>query len=398
MASLVPEAYMLFVVPPACGRHGALGALMSGCKDKVSYLYLSEEDIVSGSYEHAIPPAVDELLAFLNPKPKILFLFGGCIDDLLCTDHAALLAQLSTLHPDILFRYCHMNPIQLDTPNPPGVTLFTNIYSLLPKKTHDPSQINLLGNNLAPSAHSELYAIAASFGVRITQLPRCKTFEDFMEMGSASLNLVCSPRCVPAAKQMEKRLGIPYLPCFPTYDPLQIASFYQLLTERLASQTGRSSSYDWHTEQRKAEAALRRTAERLQGTPVSVDFQATNRPLSLTRTLLKHGFSIGLVSVDGVPPFEKEAFSWLQEHAPSVEIIDPMHHDAPKNAYPQFHNSISLGVDSAYATGTDHIVDLQEDNDLFGFDGIVRLMEIISKAAMETADIKDKIREAKLVI
>jgi hypothetical protein len=120
--------------------------------------------------------------------------------------------------------------------------------------------------------------------------------------------------------------------------------------------------------------------------------------LSLTRTLLKHGFSIGLVSVDGVPPFEKEAFSWLQENAPSVEIINPMHHDAPKNTFPQLRNSISLGVDSAYATGTDHIVDLQEDNDLFGFDGIVRLMEIISKAAVETADIKDKIREAKLVI
>ena len=57
MGMLVPESYQLFVCPFACGRHGAIGAIKQGLKDRLSYLYIDETDIVSGSYEELIVEA-----------------------------------------------------------------------------------------------------------------------------------------------------------------------------------------------------------------------------------------------------------------------------------------------------------------------------------------------------
>lgn len=59
MAALVPEAHLLFVCPSACGRHNAVGASVAGIKHRVSYLFLTEADIVSGDFEQMIVDNVD---------------------------------------------------------------------------------------------------------------------------------------------------------------------------------------------------------------------------------------------------------------------------------------------------------------------------------------------------
>ena len=46
IGALIPESYLLFVSPFACGRHGALGGVLNGIKDKASFLYIDEADIV----------------------------------------------------------------------------------------------------------------------------------------------------------------------------------------------------------------------------------------------------------------------------------------------------------------------------------------------------------------
>ena len=97
MGQLVPESYQLFVSPAACGRHGALAARMEDRKSRVSYLFLSEDDIVSGGYEDSIIKSAQKLLAHLKRRgkmPKVLMIFVSCIDDLLGTDHDALIMQL----------------------------------------------------------------------------------------------------------------------------------------------------------------------------------------------------------------------------------------------------------------------------------------------------------------
>ncbi len=398
MAGLLPDSYMLFYTPAACGRHSSLGALSNGIKDKVSYLFLSEEEIVSGSYEKEIIPAVDELLEALPKRPRALLLFGGCIDDFLGTDYQALGEKLRAAHPDVRFCFCHMNPIQLDTKSPPGVTLFTNIYSMLDRREKNPKQINLIGNNVVPAQESEIWDILKIFGVETKMLPSVRSFDEFLSMGESSLNLVLSPRCIQSAKKQQRELGIPYMINIPSYDLDEIERFYADFMAILSSITGESHSFSFADKREAADKALRDTASELSGTGIVIDFQAVSRPFTLAKVLLDYGFDVRMVAADGVSAFEKKSFEILQQRYPDLEVVDPLHHDAPKYRERYLHNCLSIGFDAAFMVGSGKIVDIQEDGDLFGFDGVIRLMGMMRDAVKKEVDVIDVIREAKLVI
>ena len=148
IAQLVPESYQLFVSPAACGRHGALAACLDGRKSRVSYLYLKEENIVSGDYEHILINAVHEILEYLkkrNRTPKVLSIFVSCIDDLLGTDHEALIDELSEIYPDMRFVFCHMNPTSTDTGVPPLVNIQNKNYSLLDRTSEKDNGVTFIG-------------------------------------------------------------------------------------------------------------------------------------------------------------------------------------------------------------------------------------------------------------
>ena len=87
MAMQVPESYQLFVGPAACMRHIMLSSMELGIDDRISWMMIREEDIVSGSYEQLILQNVDELLGNMNPRPRVFMIFVTCIDTLLGTDH-----------------------------------------------------------------------------------------------------------------------------------------------------------------------------------------------------------------------------------------------------------------------------------------------------------------------
>lgn len=398
MAGLLPESYMLFYTPAACGRHSSLGALTNGIKDKVSYLFLDEEEIVSGSYEKQIPIAVDELLEFLDNKPRCLLLFGGCIDDFLGTDYSALKAELTRRHPDVRFCFCHMNPIQLDTKSPPGVTLFTNIYSMLDKREKNPRQINFIGNNVIPNKTSEIWDLLRLHDMEARMLPACSDFDTFLSMAESSLNLIMSPRCMQSAKKMGRELSIPYFPMFPSYSLDELDSFYTHFNAELSRISGKNICFDTTPLREKAEEALKETASEMKGIGIAIDFQATTKPYTLAKTLLDYGFDVKMIAADGVSAFEKVSFEYLQEKYPDLEIVNPLHHDAPKYEQRYLKDSLCIGFDCAYMIGAERIVDLQEDDDLWGYDGVVRLMDLIKKAMNEKSDVMDIIREAKLVV
>ena len=125
---------------------GRLAPTCRGGNSGVSYLYLEEDDIVSGGYEELIADAAIELLEHLEHAgklPKVLMIFVSCIDDLLGTDHEAIVQTLSEKRPDVRFTFCHMNPISMDTNVPPPVNIQNKIYSTL-----DPVQEKDAGINL----------------------------------------------------------------------------------------------------------------------------------------------------------------------------------------------------------------------------------------------------------
>jgi len=394
MAALLPQSHMLFVVPPACGRHSALGAVTNGIKDRVSYYFLTEEDIVSGSYVDRIFPAVGQMLKMLTPKPKVILLFGGCIDDLLGTDFPEVTKTLEKAHPDVRFIYCHMDPIQLGTKKAPGITLFENIYSLLDKKTNLKNQVNLLGNNIRIMPGSELGQFFKSNGITLKQLPECPSFGEFLDMGNSCLNIVLSVRCIQAAIMLEKKTGTPYMTFLNSYDAHDIRNFYA----GVCSDLGLKFPFDMQKLEQDYENALNHTAKVLNGMNVAIDGQAVMRPFSLARVLCRHGINVTLVIADGIPAFEKDAFDWLMEHRPDLEILDPLHHLAAKYAEHEYGQTLCIGTEAALITGSDKIVNLQEDNGLVCFDGAIELCSLIEEACNTSRNVMNLIKEANLVV
>ncbi len=396
VAALVPESWLLFVAPFACGRHGALGGIEAGIKDRVFYVFMDERDIVSGDYEALIPDAVGELFDTLGTRPKVLFVFVSCLDDLLGTDNEAIIERLSASYPDVAFRTCHMNPVSMDTPNPPGVTLLDTMYGLLQKptvRTTDGRRIVMLaGNNAALNGDCELSSLLAEKGIRLRHIGECRSFAEFQELGGSALNLLLRPAAQKACRSLETRLGIPYLESWVTYDPDDVARWYRTLEEKLGT-----GPLGWESAYEEAQRAVAQTLLAVGSVPIAIDYQAVLLPFSLARMLLSHGFSVCHIAAKECPAIDAENKRWITEHHPDVQTLNALHPDMVRFAL-RGTDCICIGFDCSYMTGSTKTVNLMEDEGLFGFAGICTLMKKIRDAAVSETDLRTVIREAKLVI
>ena len=391
---LVPESVQLFVCPFACGRHGAIGAMRQGFKDRLAYLYVDQNDIVRG-YDDLIPGAVEELLDALPRRPRVVLIFLSCLDDLIGTDREALLEVLHGRFPDLRFRICHMNPISLDSKSPPPVTIRRRIYSLLEPSETKETSVNSIGNLEAVAPECELHRVLEGLGAgELRHISRCRTFEEFQRMASSRANLVLAPTGVQAAKDMERALGIPFLLLPVSYRIGEIEAGYRQLRDFLDPS---GAEPDLSAERAAAlvavEAALRAVGDR----PVIVDASAVTRPFGLARALLEYGFSVRRVVAQKCIPIDRENLDWLEGNRPDVELVQPQHHRAVRFEG-RLAEALAIGVDGAYLAGAGHVVDLFADGALFGFHGLRVLMERMRAAAEAETDLERLIESYGLVV
>ena len=393
IAALVPESHQLFVCPFACGRHGALGGALNGIKDRVSYLYITEADIVSGDFEQLLIDTVGELFEMLDKKPKVLMIFTSCLDDLLGTDHDAIVAELSEKFPEVRFRHCTMNPISLDSSYPPGVTTEMNMYSLIEQSPVRQKQINIMGSNVAFDKNNDLRELLLEKGWNLAHISDYDTFAEYQQMGAASLNVVTTPIALKAAQEMEKNLGIPYLTAYVNYDMDSVEDFYFQLCQKINENFMEPSKFY----RKKAIEKIRWAKEVIGNYPIAIDYQAVLQPFSLAVVLVKNGFKVGLVASDHVAEYEKENLELLLRLSPDTLIENPLNHDAVKFSF-EGHKYLCIGFDCGYMTGSNKVVNIMEDEGLYGYDGICQMMDMLVCAYHEEVDVQNMIKEAGLVI
>lgn len=391
VAALVPESHQLFVAPFACGRHGALGGAVNGIKDRISYLYIEESDIVSGGYEDLIPEAVDELVEVVERKPKVIFIFVSCLDDLLGTDHVQLNKKLSKKHQGIEFRTCHMNPISLDTKFPPPVTLQHSMYSLLKVSNTKQNSVNMIGNHIPINKKCEIFNMLMENDIFLKHITDCESFEEFQNMGNSRLNIVVSPVAKYASEQMEKNLNIETILFFNSYDMDEIEKFYQQLANIL------NIEIDTSKYQKNAIQHMKIALKTIGDKPIAIDYQSVKKPFTLAKILLDFGFHVKLIMVKEIPKFEKQSYTYILDNYKEVEIVNALHHNMTKR-YKTDEEFLCIGFDCAYATKSNHIVNIMQDEDLFGYYGIEQLMKLMVEANEKTSDLLEIIEKAGLVI
>lgn len=392
IAALIPESHQLFVAPFACGRHGALGGALNGIKEKISYLYIDESDIVSGGYEDLIPAAIEELLQALEKRPKVMVLFVTCLDDLLGTDHVQLQKRLTNLYPDVRFISCHMNPISENMKFPPGVSIQKDLYSLLDKKERKTNSVNFIGNHSPIDKECELFHIMKENGFDLKHISDFDKFDEFQSMAQSKLNLVLSPVAKYASMQMKERLGMDYLLAYNTYDFTEIRAFYLELEAKLGIHT------DLEIYESSARKKLEQAKQIIGSYPIAIDYQAVKKPCTLAKMLLEHGFCVKMVLTDQIKSIEKDAYEYLLEKHSQVEIVNAVHPTMVQHNFRNQENYLCIGFDCGYATGSDKVYNLLLDERLFGYYGIEKLMEGMINAFTGTSDVKELIEEAHLIV
>ncbi len=393
MGMLVPESYQLFVCPFACGRHGAIGAIMQGYKNRLSYLCIDESDIVSGGYEQLICEAVEELFKQLIRRPKVLMIFVSCLDDLLGTDHESFLRVLRQRHSDVRFTVCHMNPITLDSKIPPQVNIQCKMYGLLePAKSKQKNAAAFYGNNVGIDKNSEIYEILSAAGYTdILHISDYDTFSDYQKMAGVSVNIVPSPIGLAAASETKDRLGIDYVYVPLSYDFEEIEASYETILSRA------DLSINFETYKQKATDAISSARSQLGGLPLVIDSSATVRPFTLAKLLYSYGFNVEAVYSQQCIALECESYRWIRENAPTIKIVQPEH---PRSPLMRRHDRecLAIGFEGAYLTGAKYVTNLVNDETLYGYHGIEKLMDMLVASSRRSVDLLALIEEYGLVV
>jgi hypothetical protein len=432
-ALLVPEAYLLFVCPPACGRHGAIAAIEQGQRDRIGYLCLEDREIILGTYQEEIEKGVRQIMERVRPRPKALMIFTSCIDDLLGTDHDPLIEGLERDY-GIPIRHARMNPISLDGPLPPPLRVQKTMYELLvphPPKAAGPDRgageaetsreraspeeaapgedplfpkkdgrVLLLGCFKSPVMDSELARFLAFCGAGPIAHPDfCDTFESFRSLARCGAALVIRPEGKAAAGDLASSLGIPSLPAFVGFDRATVLERYRSMAAFFKS--GKETELEDYFEGPMAECEEREREllSVLGDARIALDAAATCAPFSLALALVQAGFKVCRIYANQLPDFEKNAFGKLRGLKGDMVIANPNHVRKYGKRPSAPLADISIGFEAAYATASPITVPLAFDEYRYGFEGYsLVLRETLKSLAGARYTLQDQVKAYGLVI
>jgi hypothetical protein len=131
--------------------------------------------------------------------------------------------------------------------------------------------------------------------------------------------------------------------------------------------------------------------------PVIVDDSAVLKPFELARALIEYGFRVVRIVASECPDIDGGNMEWVVENAPDVEIAQPEHHNAVLHGH-RIAGSLAIGLDGAYLSNSDYLVDMLSDAGMYGYHGISRLMSRVEEAARTKADLRYVIESYGLVV
>lgn len=398
IAAIIPESHLLFICPSACFRHGALGAIQHGHKNQTSYLYITPEDIITG-YDNIIVEGAKELLN-LNKQIKVLFLFVSCIDDFIGTDIDSIAKELENKHPNVIVRACHMNPITTDTNKPPLVTTLQSMFSTIITDNYATEDaVNLCGNFTNISSKCELFDFLKDFNISVRQLGDYKTYNDFCEMGRSKYNLILRPEGKFSANYMDNHFKTTSKEYMITYDIDEIRENYidfrKFLLKNHTNFENRYFNLDlWENE---TKILIQDTLNKVNKIPIIISSSAVIRPFNLAKALIKYEFNVKEIICQKIIPSDRDSYEYIYKNHEEIKISQALHH---KNAIRlnTDKNTLAIGFEAAYLRESDYIVDLSGDEGMYGYYGIKRLMNMISKSLNKKASLKQMIQEYGAVI
>lgn len=388
---LVPESALLFISPSGCARHAAIAGIQLGFWDRFFCYRIHEAEIVSGEYLEGIPKAAHEIIR--RSGMKALIICSTCIDDLLGSDYDSLVARIER-DTGVSVRLCRMDPICMDTVRSPPLAAQETIYRFLSPTGRKDGSVNLIGNFTPVTSESELERVLFPNGDgEIRHIADYQTFGSFQEMADSSFNLLVKPAGSLAVRDMNQRLGIPWIPAYHAYGIERIDAMYKTLEQVL----GRP--LDTGTFREEAVFALESFREDTgEGASVAIGSTANAAPFELARTFLEAGIDVRYVFADGVQSWEEEHLSWIEKHHPSLEIFMAGHPRMADAGSLSLSADFAIGFDAGYYCPGAKTLPWGYDSQPFGYQGLISLLKGLSSVQDSHQNLKEMIYASGLVI
>jgi hypothetical protein len=398
LSMLIPHSHQIFVGAGGCIRGVALSAEESGGLDRFSMITVRENDVLEGDMERLFIDGVTDILNKLPRLPPAVLVYTSCIHHFLACDLTLVYRELRSRFPQIDFIDCYMNPTMRKSKMTPDENMRKQLYAALEPCGKNLQSVNIIGNCYARGPQTELVRWLEAGGYTVRDICRCTDYRQYKQMAESCANIFTIPAARAGAEALQNRLGQEalYLPMSFTIEEIErnltiLADRFGLGT--ISSGTGTSAFRKLETQ---AEEALARTHRIIGDMPVAIDYTATNRPLGLAALLLSHGFNVIRVYTDALLPGEESALRWLQDYTPELPVhatINFRCRTVSRSEAAEYGGQLlAIGQKAAYFTGTSRFVNLIENGDLYGFDGICRLAGMMADAAETERDMKSIIQ------
>ena len=402
---LMPEAIQIYVCADNCMRGVVLTAAEMNAADRFSFVTVEEENLLNGNLEDVTIEGVTDVLNKLEKKPKAVLLFTVCLHHFLGCDLDRVYEELGTRFPEIVFVRCFMDPIMQKHGLTPDQKLRKAMYDPLITKEPDPLTVTLVGSDFVLDESSDIKRLLRSTGHTLRELPACKTWAEYQQLGSAEIFVSCYPPAKYGAAMLTERLNRTHLYLPGSFDYEEIKEEIRNLIKELQAgwsreDTSNTKCADITSEEIEAfcqreitlcEDSINHAKSIIGGTPVVLDYLYHPRPLGLATLLLEHGFHVTTVYLDSISPEEKPAFDWLKLHHPDLELratIQTKMRVLPRGTEGKV---LAIGQKAAWFSGSRNFVNMVQGGGLWGFDGIRGTMELMTEAFLEEKDPEDLI-------
>lgn len=402
---LMPEAIQIYVCADNCMRGVVLTAAEMNAADRFSFVTVEEENLLNGNLEDVTIEGVTDVLNKLEKKPKAVLLFTVCLHHFLGCDLDRVYKELGTRFPEIVFVRCFMDPIMQKHGLTPDQKLRKAMYDPLITKEPDPLTVTLVGSDFVLDESSDIKRLLRSTGHTLRELPACKTWAEYQQLGSAEIFVSCYPPAKYGAAMLTERLNRTHLYLPGCFDYEEIKEEIRNLIKELQAgwsreDTSNTKCADITSEEIEAfyqreitlcEDSINHAKSIIGGTPVVLDYLYHPRPLGLAKLLLEHGFHVTTVYLDSISPEEKPAFDWLKLHHPDLELratIQTKMRVLPRGTEGKV---LAIGQKAAWFSGSRNFVNMVQGGGLWGFDGIRGTMELMTEAFLEEKDPEDLI-------
>ena len=402
---LMPEAIQIYVCADNCMRGVVLTAAEMNAAERFSFVIVEEENLLNGNLEDVTIEGVTDVLNKLEKKPKAVLLFTVCLHHFLGCDLDRVYEELGTRFPEIVFVRCFMDPIMQKHGLTPDQKLRKAMYDPLITKEPDPLTVTLVGSDFVLDESSDIKRLLRSTGHTLRELPACKSWAEYQQLGSAEIFVSCYPPAKYGADMLAERLNRTHLYLPGCFDYGEIKEEIRNLIKELQAgwsreDTSNTKCADIISEEIEAfyqreitlcEDSINHAKSIIGGTPVVLDYLYHPRPLGLAKLLLEHGFHVTTVYLDSISPEEKPAFDWLKLHHPDLELratIQTKMRVLPRGTEGKV---LAIGQKAAWFSGSRNFVNMVQGGGLWGFDGIRGTMELMTEAFLEEKDPEDLI-------